>query len=113
MILQHELISLRALEPEDLDLLYSIENNRNNWSVSSTTAPYSRYALKQHIAMQPQDIRISPAQPYADKRPPLLFKISFLAMPIGKVTPNPVTGQPRRSRKGPDPGNCPGVRTYR
>lgn len=56
MILQHEQISLRALEPEDLDLLYSIENNRNNWSVGSTTAPYSRYALKQHIAMQPQDI---------------------------------------------------------
>ncbi len=56
MILQHELITLRALEPEDLDLLYTIENNRSNWAVSSTTAPYSRYALKQHIAMQPQDI---------------------------------------------------------
>lgn len=44
------MIRLRALEPEDLDLLYTIENDRRLWHVSNTAAPYSRYALRQYIA---------------------------------------------------------------
>ena len=35
-------IHLRALEPEDLDMLYQIENNRELWSVGVTNVPYSR-----------------------------------------------------------------------
>ena len=35
-------IILRALEPEDLDVLYSIENDIELWSVGYTTVPYSR-----------------------------------------------------------------------
>ena len=36
-------VVLRALEPEDLDLLYGIENNPEVWDVSPTNVPYSRY----------------------------------------------------------------------
>lgn len=44
------MITLRALEPEDLELLYSIENDRRLWDVSNTTAPYSRHTLRKYIA---------------------------------------------------------------
>ena len=32
-------VVLRALEPEDLDLLYGIENNPEVWDVSPTNVP--------------------------------------------------------------------------
>ena len=38
------------MEPEDLDLLYSIENDRKLWDVSPTNVPYSRYVLHDFIA---------------------------------------------------------------
>ena len=38
-------IVLRAMEPEDLEELYAIENDRSIWDVGSTNVPYSRYAL--------------------------------------------------------------------
>lgn len=41
---------LRPLEPEDLDLLYSITNDAELWSTTDDVAPYSRYALKRYIA---------------------------------------------------------------
>lgn len=44
------MILLRALEPEDLELLYTIENDRRLWHVSNTTSSYSRYTLRQYIA---------------------------------------------------------------
>ena len=36
-------ISLRALEPEDLEFLYALENNETDWEVSNTQAPFSKY----------------------------------------------------------------------
>ena len=50
------MIYLRAIEPEDLELLYTIENNPELWAVSNNEAPYSRYTLKQYIASQPTPI---------------------------------------------------------
>lgn len=41
---------LRPCEPEDLDLLYSIENTPDLWDTTDSDAPYSRYALKRYIA---------------------------------------------------------------
>ena len=49
-------IRLRTLEPEDLDLLYQIENERSLWHVSSSNVPYSRYALRNFIANTGNDI---------------------------------------------------------
>ena len=42
-------VQLRALEPEDLDLLYRIENDRELWDCSATNVPYSRHVLSQYI----------------------------------------------------------------
>ena len=42
-------INLRALEPEDLDFLYQIENNSSFWEVSHTQTPFSKFILKQYI----------------------------------------------------------------
>jgi len=41
---------LRPLEPEDLALLYTLENDPELWDSANSDAPYSRYALKQYIA---------------------------------------------------------------
>lgn len=41
---------LRPLEPEDLELLYTIENDERLWNTSNTDGPYSRFALKNYIA---------------------------------------------------------------
>ena len=44
------------MEPEDLDLLYSIENDRSLWAVGVTSVPYSRYVLHDYIANTHNDI---------------------------------------------------------
>lgn len=38
------------MEPEDLDLLYTIENDQRIWDVGPTNVPYSRYVLHDYIA---------------------------------------------------------------
>lgn len=49
-------ISLRALEPEDLEFLFSIENDETFWEISNTQLPYSKYILKNYIENAHQDI---------------------------------------------------------
>ena len=44
-----ENISLRALEPTDLDFLFSSENNKSFWEISGTQLPFSKYILKNYI----------------------------------------------------------------
>lgn len=57
MLLTNSLIKLRALEPEDLELLYKWENTTGLWLHGNTLAPYSKYALKKYITeTQLQDI---------------------------------------------------------
>ncbi len=41
---------LRPLEPEDLTLLYTIENDPALWDTSNAEGPYSRFQLKEYIA---------------------------------------------------------------
>lgn len=55
-LLENEHIRLRALEPEDLSLLYNWENDSSLWTVGATVAPYSRYALKEYIVEARRDI---------------------------------------------------------
>ena len=54
--MSHPDISLRALEPEDLDLLYQVENDRSLWNYGPTNVPYSRYLLHEYIATSKADI---------------------------------------------------------
>lgn len=42
-------LQLRALEPEDLEVLYTIENDPELWDTAITDAPYSRFALRRYI----------------------------------------------------------------
>ncbi len=49
-------ITLRAMEPEDLEVLYTLENDTSLWDISSVNVPYSRYTLKQFIANGAHDI---------------------------------------------------------
>ena len=49
-------VHLRAIEPEDLDMLYRIENDVKLWNVGITNVPYSRYALHDYVANASGDI---------------------------------------------------------
>ncbi|HEX2976136.1 MAG TPA: hypothetical protein VHO68_09370, partial [Bacteroidales bacterium] len=42
-------ITLRAPEPEDLELLYKWENDSKYWLLSNTFTPFSKYTLKRYI----------------------------------------------------------------
>lgn len=54
--LKGKLIYLRALEPEDLSFLSTIENDENLWELSQTQTPYSQYILRQYLENSHQDI---------------------------------------------------------
>ncbi|WP_296313926.1 GNAT family N-acetyltransferase [Winogradskyella sp. UBA3174] len=54
--LQGKHIYLRALEPEDLDFIYDIENDTSLWELSDTQTPYSRFLIKQYLDNAQQDI---------------------------------------------------------
>jgi diamine N-acetyltransferase len=56
MTLKGQNIHLRALEPEDLEFLYEIENNESIWEVSNTQTPYSKWVLKNYLENAHLDI---------------------------------------------------------
>jgi diamine N-acetyltransferase len=47
--MKNKVIRLRAMEPEDLELLYEWENNDSNWVISNTVSPFSKYTLKRYL----------------------------------------------------------------
>ncbi len=49
-------INLRALEPEDLEFVYAIENDEDIWEVSNTQTPYSKFLIRQYLENAHQDI---------------------------------------------------------
>jgi len=52
------MIFLRALEPDDLDFLYALENDASIWGVSDTLAPVSRHALREYLAHAAADFYV-------------------------------------------------------
>ena len=48
-MLENEHIMLRALEPQDLDSIFAIENDTMNWEVSETLVPFSRKILTDYL----------------------------------------------------------------
>lgn len=54
--LKGERLLLRALEPEDLEFIYQIENDENIWEVSQTQTPYSKFVIKQYLENSFKDI---------------------------------------------------------
>ncbi len=59
MRLKGEHIYLRALEQEDIDILYKWENDTDIWKVSNTIAPYSRFVLEQYLLNAHQELQTS------------------------------------------------------
>ena len=49
-------IYLRALEPNDLEFVYEVENDETIWQVSNTQTPYSRFLIRQYLENAHQDI---------------------------------------------------------
>ena len=62
-------IRLRAMEPEDLDLLYHVENDPDVWDVGITNVPYSRYLLHDYVSSTTGDI-------YADRQLRLIIELT-------------------------------------
>lgn len=48
-VLCNDTIFLRAVEPEDLDILYAWENDTVLWERGDTINPYSRFTIKMYI----------------------------------------------------------------
>ena len=55
-MLRSSKLKLRAVEPEDLDFMYIIENDTELWPCGLASVPFSHYALKQYIAECSNDI---------------------------------------------------------
>ena len=49
-------IFLRALELEDINYLFSIENNEKYWSISDSQIPFSKYLLNRYLKNSDMDI---------------------------------------------------------
>lgn len=54
--LKDEKLFLRSPEPEDLELLFEMENDTDMWEVGSTLLPYSRYTLREYLQNSRQDL---------------------------------------------------------
>jgi diamine N-acetyltransferase len=56
MFLKSDYIYLRAIEPEDAELLYQWENDPRIWAVSNTQIPFSKFVLEEFANTSHQDI---------------------------------------------------------
>ncbi len=54
--LKGNIVYLRALEPEDLEFIYAIENDESIWTISNTNTPFSKFLIKQYLENAHQDI---------------------------------------------------------
>jgi diamine N-acetyltransferase len=69
---------LRAPEPEDLDVLFGMENDTSIWSVSGNAVPYSRYQIKKYIQQSQHDF-------YTDRQIRLIIVSESDSVVIGSV----------------------------
>ena len=49
MFIKNDTITLRCAEPEDAELIYRWENDRDIWRVSGTHVPYTRFQIEQFL----------------------------------------------------------------
>ncbi len=89
--LNNETIFLRAVEPEDLDLMYDLENDPEMWFVSSFVEPYSRKALWEYIEESSNDV-------FADKQLRLMIVLRETNATVGTIDLD--NFDPRHSRAG-------------
>ena len=77
-ILENTTVSLRAPEPEDLDILYLWENNTDVWQISGTLVPFSRYILQQYLDHAHKDI-------FETKQLRLIIQLKENKRPVGAI----------------------------
>lgn len=49
-------LKLRAIEPEDIDVIFKWENDDSLWHLSNTLIPFSRFDLEQYVMNADKDI---------------------------------------------------------
>jgi len=77
-ILENNKIRLRALELEDLKLLYQWENNSDIWEVSHCQKPFSLFVLRQYLENSHLDI-------YESKQLRLVIELKDTQEAIGLI----------------------------
>ena len=91
--LQGNTVTLRALEPEDLQFLFDTENDESFWSVSNTHAPFSKFLLKQYLENAHLDI-------FEAKQLRLIIEEKLNKQPIGMIDLFEFNPQHRRAGIG-------------
>ncbi|KAA6341366.1 Spermidine N(1)-acetyltransferase [termite gut metagenome] len=71
-------IRLRAMEPEDLNILYEMENDTSLWKFGCTASPYSRSTLKQYLETSQNDL-------FADKQIRLMIERKIDCKVMGTI----------------------------
>lgn len=77
-LLSNDRLTLRALEPTDLETLYRWENDTALWVVSDTVAPYSRESLWHYLRNYTGDI-------YAQRQLRLMITLTETGAPVGTI----------------------------
>lgn len=77
-VLENDLVRLRALEPEDLHLLYKWENDSEIWEISHCQKPFSLFVLKQYLENAHLDI-------YESKQLRLVIELKDKKQAIGLI----------------------------
>lgn len=54
--LKDDVVKLRTPEPEDLELMFAMENDTSLWCTGNATLPYSRYTLRNYLEQSHQDL---------------------------------------------------------
>ncbi|WP_210521012.1 GNAT family N-acetyltransferase [Hymenobacter terricola] len=71
-------VHLRALEPDDLEFLYALENDPDIWGVSDTLVPVSRHALREYLEHATADF-------YVVRQLRLVITTEISRVPVGVV----------------------------
>ena len=77
-MLKGNAIYLRALDDEDLDLIYGWENNPDVWHLSNTVSPFSKKNIKEYLQQAAMDI-------YTTKQLRLIICLFDGNLPIGCI----------------------------
>ena len=62
-MLKKEDISIRAPEPQDVDFLYMMENDKRMWHLSNTLTPFSRFGVEKFVKRSGNDTCIDNLNP--------------------------------------------------
>lgn len=90
-LLEDNIIRLRPLEPEDLELLYKWENDASLWTLGGTVSPYSYYILKEYISESHKNI-------YEQKQQRLMITLNGNGQTVGMI--DLYDFEPHNSRAG-------------